>query len=535
MRTARALLALFLVIGCGGPAPGTDAGTPDPSDAGHLTPPVVDTASGPVQGRRGDGFLAFLGIPYAAPPVGDLRWRAPEPPEPWTEPLDTTRAPPRCVQDTLGFSLPSQEDCLYLNVHTPDPRPENAPVMVWIHGGGFVFGEGLQTDGGTAGDLLASQHGLVVVSMNYRLGPFGFLAHPALDGDAQSGNYGFADQIAALEWVQANIAAFGGDPSNVTIVGESAGGISVCAHLVSPASEGLFARAITESGLCDTPYLLPADAEAEGMAFASRVGCDGASDVAQCLREASVDALQTADQASSEVFTDVGTRQVWTLIADGGLLPGDFRAEVEAGAFHRVPTIVGWNGDEGTLFVMLAEQAGTTVDAATYPDAIAQLADAFGVSADAVLAQYPLDAYPDAGAAFAAALGHAALACPSRRAAELLAGTGADVRVYRFTYPDAKFQLSPTRDLGAFHSAEIQYVFGHPASIGQTSFRGDDVALHEAMAGYWARFVTSGDPNGDGAPEWPAYDVTGDANLVLDRAVTTESGADRSACALWAP
>ncbi len=271
------------------------------------------------------------------------------------------------------------------------------------------------------------------------------------------------------------------------------------------------------------------------MDFAARAGCDGASDVAQCLRDASIDTITSADEASGQAFTTLGAGMVWTLVADGTVLPGDFRTQVEAGQFRNVPTIVGWNGDEGTLFVMLAEQAGNAVDAASYADTLGQLADLYGVSPDAVLAQYPLAAYPDAGAAFADALGDAVLGCPSRRAARLLAGAGADVHVYHFTYPDARFQLPPTRTLGAFHSAEIQYVFGHPAGVGMTSFRGDDETLHGAMAAYWARFVQRGDPNGDGATSWPAYDPSGDANLVLDRSVEAGTAPDADACALWAP
>lgn len=526
---------MLLLVACDGSAE-NDAGPSDAApDAAPLPPPEVMTTHGPVVGQRESGSLAFLGIPYAAPPVGPLRFAMPVPPEPWTEPRPSRR-PPRCVQDALGLSLPSQEDCLYLNVHAPDPLPDGAPVLVWIHGGGFVFGEGVQTDGGTAGDVLASRFGVVVVSMNYRLGPYGFLAHPALAGaSGASGNWGFADQQLALRWVRDNIASFGGDPDNVTIFGESAGGLSVCLHLIAEGSAGLFARAISQSGLCDTALGTLAEAEAVGAAFAARLGCDGASDVAACLRAPSADAIREADDASSGVFTELGRERAWWPIVDGALIGGSFRERVRAGAFARVPTIVGWNGDEGTLFVMLAEQAGTSVDASSYADAIALLAAAFGVAAEDVLAQYPLERYPDAGAALAAALGDAGFACPSRRAARLLAEAGADVRVYHFTYRDAAFQLPPTRELGAFHSAEIQYVFGHPAALGRARFTGDDAALHDAMAGYWTRFAASGDPNGGDAPAWPAYDPEGDAHLVLDRTIAASRGAGADACALWEP
>ena len=531
----RAWMTLWILSACGAPAL-SDGGVDAPSgDAGTLPAPEVTTSLGDLRGERGDGFQAFLGIPYAAPPVGELRFRMPQPPAPWSTIRSAQRRPSRCVQEALGLPLEGAEDCLYLNVHTPDPRPEGAPVIVWIHGGGFVFGEGLQTDDGTAGDLLASRHGVVVVSMNYRLGPFGFLSHPALTGEqGASGNYGLADQQAALRWVQGEIEAFGGDPSNVTIAGESAGGMSVCAHMIAPESAGLFHRAITQSGLCDSALSTLAEAETDGEAFAARLGCEGAGALA-CLRAASVDAIKEADDASAEAFTTLSRRRVWWPSVDGAVLPGDFRARVEAGELHRVPTIVGWNRDEGTLFVMLAEQGGTTIDAAAYDAAIDVIADAYGLSPDAIRAQYPSADYPDLGAALAAPLGHAGLACPSRRAARLLADAGVEVRVYRFTYPDAGFQLTPSRELGAFHSAEVQYVFGHPAPLGARRFRGDDLALHEAMSGAWARFAESGDPSGEGVPSWPLHDASSDAHLVLDRVIEAGTGADAEACALWAP
>lgn len=511
-------------VACDGePLPTDDDAGPPPVDARAPEAPRVETTRGPIEGRRGPGHQAFLGVPYAKPPVGALRWAPPEPPDAWTEPRAATSRPPRCVQEALGLELPSQEDCLYLNVHTPDPRPEGAPVMVWIHGGAFLFGEGLQTDEGTAGDRLAAEHGVVVVSMNYRLGPYGFLAHPALTAEqGASGNYGLMDQRAALEWVQDNIAAFGGDPGDVTIFGESAGGLSVCAHLISPASEGLFHRAISQSGLCDSALDTLAAAEAKGATFGDALSC---ADV-ECLRAASVEDITAADGAGADPFGEVAAERAWWPIVDDRVLTGDFRARVEAGAFVDVPTVIGWNADEGTLFVMLAEQAGQVADEAAYDEVVRGIAARSGVSADDVFAQYPLADYPDPGAAAAAVIGHATLACPSRRAALLLRDAGVETRVYHFTYPDAGFQLPTERDLGAFHSAEIQYVFGHPSMIGRDRFTGDDRALSEAMSGLWTGFASGA------SIDWPTFDAA-ETHLRLDRTVEPGAAADVEACALW--
>jgi para-nitrobenzyl esterase len=495
-------------------------------DATPPDPPLVVTPSGPVVGLNGFGFLEFLGIPYAEPPVGDRRWAAPVPHSVWTEPVVSSR-PSGCPQAAFGLNA-GDEDCLYVNVHTPDPLPENAPVMVWIHGGAYIFGEGVQTDRGTRGDLLAKEHGVVVVSMNYRLGAFGFFAH----GDELSGNYGFQDQTLALAWVQSNIASFGGDPDNVTVFGESAGGQSVCLHLIAPASRGLFARAITQSGLCDDPIPTLTEMQSISDTLVSSLACDGAPDVVACMRGKSRDELIDADvgPTGSSALTAEGT---WWPNVDGMVIPDQFRARVTAGEVAPVPTIIGWNSNEGTLFVMLAEQAGLVVDASTYADQIAALADATGVDVAEIEAQYPLDAYDDPGAALADATGDAAIICPSRRAARLLADR-VETRVYRFEYPNAPFQLGATRELGAFHSAEIQYVFGHPAQLGRTTHTGDDLALFQTMSAYWARFAATGDPAGTTAPApWPVYDTTGEQHLALDLTPSTGTAADADSCALW--
>ena len=501
-----------------------DAGA-DAADA-SVGDPEIEISDGPLIGTRGDGYVEFLGIPYAAPPVGDLRWRSPQPHPGWTDPIVSDQ-PERCRQEALGLGLGGDEDCLYLNVHAPDPLPVDAPVMVWIHGGGFVFGEGVQLDNGTRGDRLA-QRGVVVVSMNYRLGAYGFFAHPALTAEeGSSGNFGFEDQVAALRWVQANIAAFGGNPDDVTIFGESAGGQSVCFHLISPESDGLFHKAIVESGLCDRPIETLESAEAFGVEFASSLGCDESAGTA-CLRALSADTLDAMDPGA-QLFETLNGERSWWPVVDGTILPATFREVVTADEHTKVPSLVGWNGDEGTLFVMLAEQAQERpMTEADYDAFIPGLAESQGVDPDALRARYPVASYPDPGAAIADALGDAALACPSRRTAQLLAPT-TPTWVYQFNHVDAPFQLAEDRELGAFHSAEIQYVFGHPTTIGQRIFRGDDATLHETMADIWVRFAASGDLSGD----WDTFD-TAEAFMSFDvPASTTGTEPDAEVCAFF--
>lgn len=532
------MLTLGIAIGCGDDdgtpidastdafdAGASDSAGPDATDAA-LPDPEIETADGPVIGERGAGYVEFLGIPFAAPPVGDLRWRSPQPHPGWTEPVVSDQ-PERCRQEALGLGLGGDEDCLYLNVHAPDPIAEDAPVMVWIHGGGFVFGEGVQLDNGTRGDMLA-QRGVVVVSMNYRLGAYGFFAHPALTAEeGSSGNFGFEDQVAALRWVQANISAFGGNPDDVTIFGESAGGQSVCFHMIAPESRGLFHKAIVESGLCDRPVESLESAEAFGVEFATGLGCDESAD-AGCLRALSAEEIDAMDPGAQLFETLNGERSWWPVI-DGNILPGTFREVVEADEHAKVPSLVGWNGNEGTLFVMLAEQAQEReMNEADYDAFMLGLADAQGVDIDELLARYSLESHPDPGAAIADALGDAALACPSRRTAQLLAPTTA-TWVYQFNFTDAPFQLPADRELGAFHSAEIQYVFGHPTTIGQRIFRGDEATLHETMAEIWVRFAQTGDLSAD----WDAFDES-EAFMSFDVPTSSPSAEpDADVCAFF--
>jgi carboxylesterase type B len=364
------------ILACGEPASTPDAASPDaheavddaalPLDAFEPPPPEVTIEGlGTVRGIHENGARSFYAIPYAEPPVGELRWRAPVARGPWEGVLDGSEKSEACVQSALSFGAFGQEDCLFLNVHTPDPAPTNAPVIVWIHGGAFVFGEGVQTDRGTRGDLIAASHGAIVVSMNYRLGSFGFFVNEATGA---SGNAGFEDQILALEWVRDHIADFGGNPDDVTIMGESAGGLSVCLHLVAPRSRGLFHRAITESGLCDSALSPEAERLEVSNDLVAALGCDTAPDEAACLRSATAEAVRDASGLDGVFGTLTDRVRPWWPYVDGTVIPQQFRDAVVNDRTGAVPVIVGWNRDEGTLFVDLAERSGVTADEATYRD-----------------------------------------------------------------------------------------------------------------------------------------------------------------------
>ena len=562
-RTTCAALAGLLLWGCDekaatAPAIPTPVATITASEAPSRTPPaftptataavsptaigtavgdalLVRTDAGPVRGVGGPGVHRFLGIPYAAPPVGERRWRPPAPPEPWTEVRDASKPSAFCPQ-VLPFAnaFAGSEDCLVVNVVTPDPPPAApAPVMVWIHGGAFDSNDGRQITGSTEGDVIAADSGAIVVTLNYRLGQLGFLAHPALSaedrGHPGSGNFGIEDQIAALRWVKRNIAAFGGDPNNVTVFGESAGGWSVCILLASPAAKGLFQRAIVESGLCLRPLSDLAEAEAQGQRFAERLGCGDATDVLACMRAAPADQVIATLPPNPNVVFGAGEHGSWFPVVDGEVIPQPLEDLFRAGELNRVPLLIGSNRDEGTLFVAQAfDELGNPLAADQYREALAHFVPDGAI--DAVTARYPLDAYPVPGAALAAAFGDGFLACPTIDTAELLAPY-APTYLYQFNYPDAQFPIPfpSSFDLGAFHSAEVQFVFGIPA---RDPFTPEQTELSHQMVGYWTRFAASGDPNGGGAPSWPRLSEDG-RYLVLDRVLSTATNAKESACAFW--
>jgi para-nitrobenzyl esterase len=378
------LLGALLVAACAGthasPPQGT-GGTGGSAGTGGgpaAAPTFVMTDKGPVQGTVSGSSRLFFAIPFAAPPVGDLRWKPPAPHAPWTMPVAATAPGPACGQldalTAMSFDTSSSEDCLTLNVWAPKAASTTkAPVMLWIYGGSFVIGSGGMSD--YDGQKLSEATGAIVVTINYRLGPLGFLALPALHAEdpthPSSGMYGFEDQRAAIAWTKSNIAAFGGDPTNITIFGESAGGISVCTHLVSPPSKGLFARAIIESGAYAIGLTATETAaDAQGAALVKALGCDGKSDpdTLACMRAVKFDQVLLAMPASPFNIVTGGTS--WGTVIDGLNLPDDPVKLFGKNAFAMVPTLLGTNTNEGSLFFAFSNPVTSDATYQTFADAL---------------------------------------------------------------------------------------------------------------------------------------------------------------------
>jgi para-nitrobenzyl esterase len=468
--------------------------------------PTAHVTGGTVEGVVADGVSVFKGIPFAAPPTGRNRWRAPQPVEPWSGVKTADRYAAGCMQDPqmmrfIGSDAGVSEDCLYLDIWTPAKTAgEKLPVMVWIYGGGFAAGA---TSSPTYAGKELAKLGVVQVNVAYRVGVFGFLAHPELSAESGqgSGNYGLLDQIAGLEWVKRNIAAFGGDPANVTIFGESAGGISVSMLAASPAAKGLFERAISESGGSFAPLRTGAPgaagenvptlavAEASGKAFLDKLGV---ATIAEA-RALPAEDVQKAQGAG------LGTG-FWP-VADGHVLLGDQYVLYAQGRFNDTPVLIGTNSDEGALFV----RPGTTTAA------FEQMVRAgYGQRADKILAAYPHATDDEASRSAQDLMRDSLFAWPTWAWARLQSARGRNKAfVYYF---DHRTPQSPN---GATHAAELGYVFRTLDARGGTP-RPEDTATSELMSRYWTNFAKTGDPNGPGLPEWPAFDEKGQRVMVFD-------------------
>ena len=460
----------------------------------------IDT--GKIKGKSEGSVRSFLGIPYAAPPVGALRWKPPAPVANWKGARKATAFGSRCMQGAvfsdMVFRDPGiSEDCLYLNVWTPaKDSSTKLPVMVWIYGGGFVGGA--TSEPRQDGSNLAKQ-GVIVVSMNYRLGVFGFFAHPDLaaeSGRNSAGNYGLLDQLAALEWVKRNIAAFGGDPGNVTIFGESAGSFSVSALMASPLTKGLIHKAIGESGAAFSTTGLRFEPAAVVGPVHAKFGSEslGANTIAGLRAVPAQKVLDAAMDASKGGAFRFGPD------IDGYFLPESVPAIFAAGRQNDIPLLAGWNRDEGSGAIVNAKEKPTAVT-------LKALAEKeFAAKADEFLRLYPADTDAQALRSTEDLAGDRFIAFSTWKWLEAQKTTGKQP-VYRYRFdlalpPDSKRPGGES----AFHSAEIEYVFGRLDSKSWVKWRPEDRTVSEQMQKYWSNFARSGDPNGPGLPKWPAYD-----------------------------
>lgn len=484
----------------------------------NAAPITVATASGPLTGTDTDGVRVFRGIPYAAPPVGVLRWRPSQPPQSWTAPRDCTKFGPACPQaaDRIVTKVGAQsEDCLYLNVFAPEG--EKQPVMVWIHGGGFSKGAA-SVPIYDSPDL--ARQGVVLVTINYRLGHFGFFCHPALTAESPEktcGNYGLLDQIAALQWVRNNIERFGGDPGNVTIFGESAGAVSVSLHMVSPLSRGLFHRAIMQSGTVPMRMKARADLERQGQEMQRKLGIADGPGALAALREVKPERL-LASGAGDDMFPGMGTRDRLCL---GGYGLPEAPAEVfAAGRQAPVPVIVGSTADEGTLW-------SRKLPVKTVAAYQAMLRAMFQEHAAEMTRLYPVQTDADVERALDEIVGEGFVA-GARRVARWTEALGQPAYLYQFTRENA---LSKRCGLGAFHGSELVYLFHtFPMLLRPTP---DDEGLSRQMMAYWASFARTGNPNGAGAYPWPSYTTQADRHLVLDAPPGQGQHLRQAQCDLW--
>ena len=514
-------LAVALATLCGS-WPAAAAG-PDQTSEKKLSP-VVETNEGAVQGFIANGVTTFLGIPYAEPPVGNLRWRPPKDHAPWTDVLKAAEFAPICaLVTTLGVfsgAPNNNEDCLYLNVFTPDLNPSaRLPVIVWIHGGGNVDGETPGYDGGK----LASQGKTVVVTMEYRLNLMGFLAHPALDNEGHLfGNYGILDQQAVLKWVQRNIGRFGGDKDNVTVGGQSAGAVDTGIHMLSPLAAGLFHRGICQS-FCQA-FTLPtkAAAEATGVDFAVAAGCGSGTgpEVAQCLRKltaAQVEELAGTASTQGKFISGRG-------LVDGQIIPGQPLTLFANGGFNHVPLMNGNTADETNFGLAITEYFSNTNNALRIPPTEEQYLNYVNTTyapptypegtAAKVLAIYPLSGFKSPQLAWDR-VGTDSGICNQRRFDKILA---MQIPVYAYEFADKTapffFPDMPGMEALAYHTADIQYLFplwhGGPLGIPSPLNR-EQTMLSDQLVSAWANFARTGNPNGSGNDPWPRYTASAEA------------------------
>ena len=513
-------LWLLVVTACTGPM------TSDADQRDVIGSDIVTTASGAVRGTFADAnniVRVFKGIPYAEPPTGDNRWRAPSPVKPWVGVRDASRYSADCfqtnsVQGWSGLGRTQAEDCLYLNVWAPvDAAAEKKPVMVWIHGGGFIIGSGSEPR--TDGASLAS-NGVVLVTINYRLGPFGFLAHPALSKESPqgvSGNYGILDQIEALRWVKENIEAFGGDPSNITIFGESAGAMSVCYLSATPLAKGLFDKVIAQSGGCLAPHptlteashVLSYDAPIVnqvrgsgyeiGLQIAARLGVEGEGDnVLPALRSIEAEALiqKLADEKATIYWRSV--------FVDGYVFPDQMYRLYGTSEVSNPDVLIGFNSEEG------ANLWSTQVELA--PDAWRQyVAEKRPGYTQQFISAYEQDAARSTRFAIQNMHADYMFGWDTRTWARKAVEQGNDAFVYVFQHPAPLPKIG--RSMGSPHGSDVEYVFGSSVS---GLWEEVDYKVSKTLQSYWVNFAKTGNPNGPGLADWPAYNREDEAFLEIN-------------------
>lgn len=517
--------------------------SPDFGDA-----PIIQTSEGPVQGFATKGITEHLGIPYATPPVGDLRWLPPIPHAPWTKVLQATSFASNCPQiAATPFAGPTSEneDCLYLNIFRAEAdHRKKLPVIVWIHGGGNTSGESSDYDG----SKLAAQGRTVVVTIDYRVGLLGFMANPAIDAEGHLfANYGILDQQVALKWVKHNIAEFGGDPNNVTLAGQSAGSVDTEANVISPLAKGLFQKAIFQSDLVESSPL--ADAEKNGTAFAVAAGCgsDATPETAKCLRNLTVD----------QILAMQGPYAVLPLgiVADGQILPAErFTTLIAAGRFNHVPIISGTTEDELENFILAIQEylksppaPFTAKDYMTYVNSLTGSEASpvgYGLGTfpagtpEAVMIRYPLNAYPTPQLAMDA-IGTDAITCEQRHHNRLFAS---QVPVYTYEFDDrtapSYFPPLPGFLFLSAHTADLQYYWplfhGRPSGIPHP-LNAQQEFLSDELVAAWTNFAWTGNPNLTGNWAWPVYRPSQANALILSEGLWTPQPKEISGITLPKP
>lgn len=481
---------------------------------------IVLTDAGAVRGVQDGGAVAFKGIPYAAAPVGPLRWQPPQEAPCWDGVREAAAFGPACLQLSEQGTVQGEEDCLTLNVWTPNHGPDEAgmPVLVFIHGGGNAQGTASQPV--YDGRRLAEQFA-VVVTLEYRLGPLGFLALPQFAAErpeGAAGNDGILDQIAALRWVQRNIAAFGGDPARVMVFGESAGAVDTCVLLASPLAAGLFSRAAMESGACLGPAAMRANHTGERFLTASP--CADAADVPACLRALPAEDVLRILPASVSVVS--AGANGYGPVVDGHLLTASPLETIRAGRHNAVPFLIGSNADE------TGQATGPVPSAEAYRAAVSTILGP--ALAARVLAMYPVADYSSPRAAFVAATSDARFTCPTRTSTRAVAANQS-LPVFRYFFTQRLRGAGAA--LGSFHGLELAFVFGTLGQGGAFTPNESEQALIAAMQGYWVRFAAAGDPNGGDTAPWPAYEPTTDPYLELGPTIAAGAGVRTAQCDFW--